>query len=588
MELNSLAKNENPATGNGDRPTLSAEEYYEMAQKLFESDKHEEAIQAYAKSIALRPEFPDAYVNKALSLTILNRYEEAVKDLEKALELDPKAPDIPYIRGMVCEYQRDYKRAEDWYRKALELDSNYTNAKSRLDRLMTQPRPEETVTEIAKSVESEKLAEIEFLIGTEELILQRSWLSIDDLEEAARLFDEFKTENRYVSNLVTSQIAPWIARGFLKFTRIADSRVYLNRIFEASQEWNATVFKTDDFLRNLLYHTIDSSRVPRSANDVEEAFVAWRAKVDHRVESLKWDVKFIEWLSSGGNAADGLGVTSDAVKSLESLKSNDGFVESYLLSFQAYRLEIELAEGQPRDKILEELTKLWEKVETLRESLPRYTLSEILSDLLVLSNPREEKSHLLLKENTNVLSQWDQTRILGAWSLTDKSMLPGFEESLKRLPLTRTSQSELPYMFFRGIRPARVFQAAIAEGGLAKELIRGMVSRRPVRNVLQECVEKGVVRDELTPLVRGLIESSEDDERSLFVLAISDSSKGTLGLLLEAAAKRKNLDPIIINGIEFGGRWAILYKDLRKALAESKGSYTEQVENVLFALAVFG
>jgi SpoVK/Ycf46/Vps4 family AAA+-type ATPase len=122
-------------------PDPVAKKYYDMGTRLFEQDKHEEAVACYTRAIEEDSEYGSAYFNRALSYALMSKYQEAAKDAKSVLQLEPDSYDGPYVLGVICEHQRDYKGAAEWYRKSLGKKPDYTPARVRLRDLEERMRP---------------------------------------------------------------------------------------------------------------------------------------------------------------------------------------------------------------------------------------------------------------------------------------------------------------------------------------------------------------------------------------------------------------------------------------------------------------
>jgi tetratricopeptide (TPR) repeat protein len=57
---------------------------------LYDDRRYEEALAAADRGLALRPDYPEAYYNRAVALAWLQQYEGALASLRRALELKPE------------------------------------------------------------------------------------------------------------------------------------------------------------------------------------------------------------------------------------------------------------------------------------------------------------------------------------------------------------------------------------------------------------------------------------------------------------------------------------------------------------------
>merc|ERR1712112_716336 len=67
---------------------MSDKELKDQGNKYFNANKYESAIESYSKAIALNPNVPTYYTNRALCYMKCNRWPQAVQDAKAALERD--------------------------------------------------------------------------------------------------------------------------------------------------------------------------------------------------------------------------------------------------------------------------------------------------------------------------------------------------------------------------------------------------------------------------------------------------------------------------------------------------------------------
>ena len=118
------------------------EAYREMASKATASEEREElnrkSLEAYQKSLELKPDNPSYHNNFALALAAAERVEEASVELEKAAELDPANAGSYYFNlGAVLINTGQSEAAVDAFRKATEMDPDYAEAYYQLGIMLT-------------------------------------------------------------------------------------------------------------------------------------------------------------------------------------------------------------------------------------------------------------------------------------------------------------------------------------------------------------------------------------------------------------------------------------------------------------------
>jgi tetratricopeptide (TPR) repeat protein len=89
----------------------------------------DQALQAYQKAIALKPDEAPYHNNYALALAKDKKIEEAKAELTKAAQIDPtQAGKYYYNLGAVLVNTGQTAASEDFFKKAIEADPNYADA----------------------------------------------------------------------------------------------------------------------------------------------------------------------------------------------------------------------------------------------------------------------------------------------------------------------------------------------------------------------------------------------------------------------------------------------------------------------------
>jgi tetratricopeptide (TPR) repeat protein len=120
--------------------TITADQYVNLAAKLYTAQRYEEALRACNQAIELDPQCARAYHGRGLALFKVGRYHEVLKEYEISLGLDPENPkldaDMKYLLNFLhsMKVQDLLSQAEHLhtvsefdlsiavYRKVLELE----------------------------------------------------------------------------------------------------------------------------------------------------------------------------------------------------------------------------------------------------------------------------------------------------------------------------------------------------------------------------------------------------------------------------------------------------------------------------------
>ena len=109
------------------KPNFS-EAYFNRANAKAALGRHEDAIADYDEAIRLNPNFTESYGNRAIAKAKLGRHEDAIADYDEAIRLKPDSTKAFYGRGAV---KMALERKEDAivdYEEAIRLNPDYTEA----------------------------------------------------------------------------------------------------------------------------------------------------------------------------------------------------------------------------------------------------------------------------------------------------------------------------------------------------------------------------------------------------------------------------------------------------------------------------
>jgi len=105
-----------------------ADSYYNRGNVLQEMGRYDEALESYAKAVALNPRFTKAYNNQGNILQKIWRYSEALASYDRAIALQPDDASGYYNRGLVLQKMTRHDAALPSYDKVIALMPNHVDA----------------------------------------------------------------------------------------------------------------------------------------------------------------------------------------------------------------------------------------------------------------------------------------------------------------------------------------------------------------------------------------------------------------------------------------------------------------------------
>lgn len=118
-------------------PPATADQWLSRAQVLEERDPVA-AIDAYRRSLRLRPDCTEAWINLGRLFAESNDSDAARECFQSALDLDPAEATAYYNLGVIAQDAGKESEAIDLYRRALELDPQLAEAHYNLATLFDQ------------------------------------------------------------------------------------------------------------------------------------------------------------------------------------------------------------------------------------------------------------------------------------------------------------------------------------------------------------------------------------------------------------------------------------------------------------------
>ena len=105
-----------------------AEAYCNIGVALADQGKLEEAIEAYNKALAIKPDYAEAYSNMVLPSQDQGKLEEAIEAYNKALAIKPDYAEAYSNMGLALADQGKLEEAIEAYNKSLSLKPDYAEA----------------------------------------------------------------------------------------------------------------------------------------------------------------------------------------------------------------------------------------------------------------------------------------------------------------------------------------------------------------------------------------------------------------------------------------------------------------------------
>jgi cytochrome c-type biogenesis protein CcmH/NrfG len=103
--------------------------WVELGNLYFDSDRPNEAIEAYSRYLAAKPDNPDVRTDMGIMYRKLGQFDEALEEFRKAAQSDPKHANSRYNIGLVLLHDKhDMKGAIMAWEDYLKVDPNSEKA----------------------------------------------------------------------------------------------------------------------------------------------------------------------------------------------------------------------------------------------------------------------------------------------------------------------------------------------------------------------------------------------------------------------------------------------------------------------------
>jgi cytochrome c-type biogenesis protein CcmH/NrfG len=103
--------------------------WVELGNLYFDSDRPKEAIDAYSRYLAAKPDNPDVRTDMGIMYRKLGQFDKALEEFKKAAQTDPKHVNSRYNIGLVLLHDKqDMKGAINAWEEYLKVDPNSERA----------------------------------------------------------------------------------------------------------------------------------------------------------------------------------------------------------------------------------------------------------------------------------------------------------------------------------------------------------------------------------------------------------------------------------------------------------------------------
>jgi tetratricopeptide (TPR) repeat protein len=183
-------------------PTPPPESFITEAEEAFKQGKMTQAIEAYKKAIASRPNDSSLYVALARVQVFAGKYKDAQTSSEDALLLNANNSMAHAVRAWALDFQGNFLEAESSIKRALELDSNNALAHAYYVEILVDSSGSGSFGGMEKAIEESKVA-VALAPDALETRRARGYLleATGNYEEAIREYEAAVAINPNISDL---------------------------------------------------------------------------------------------------------------------------------------------------------------------------------------------------------------------------------------------------------------------------------------------------------------------------------------------------------------------------------------------------
>ena len=158
---------------------LSAIEWFERGIVSYRNNLHEEAVRCFSEAIRLKPDFSEAYNNRANEYLLANSLDRAITDYSKAIKFQPLLADAHYNRGVVYRVKGRFEDSIADFHEAFKIKPDYALPRisliailKKLGREVEANQQEKSTRELVQNEAEYDRACFESICGNKERALQ--------------------------------------------------------------------------------------------------------------------------------------------------------------------------------------------------------------------------------------------------------------------------------------------------------------------------------------------------------------------------------------------------------------------------------
>jgi len=120
--------------------------WVELGNLYFDTDQPKEAIDAYSRYLAVKPDNADVRTDMGIMYRKLGQFDKAIEEFRKAAQSDPKHANSRYNTGLVLLHDKgDMKGAIKAWEDYLKVEPNSERAqriRAQIEKMKTMPSPQ--------------------------------------------------------------------------------------------------------------------------------------------------------------------------------------------------------------------------------------------------------------------------------------------------------------------------------------------------------------------------------------------------------------------------------------------------------------